>query len=53
MGFRIDEEFVLRENQKALSWLDEDYAHLGGQLRRRGVEIERLVEHPLAAEPVA
>ena len=47
MSFEIDDEFVLRENRKALAWLDEDYAHLGRQLARRGVEIEPLVERAI------
>ena len=48
MGFRIDEEFVLRENQKALPWLEEDYAHLGKRLRRGGVDVERLTARAMA-----
>ncbi len=35
-------EFVAEHNRKALEWLHQDYEHLGKQLRRRGVDIERL-----------
>jgi L-rhamnose isomerase/sugar isomerase len=44
MSFRIDEGFVAEQNRQAREWLEEDYAHLGRQLKRRGVEIERLAE---------
>ncbi len=40
--FEIDEGFIAEQNKKARAWLDEDYEHLGRQLRRRGVEIEDL-----------
>ncbi len=43
MGFRITDDFVAAQNEKARAWLEEDYAHLARQLARRGVEIERLV----------
>jgi L-rhamnose isomerase/sugar isomerase len=42
--FEISEDFIAEQNQKARAWLDEDYEHLGRQLRRRGVEIENLTE---------
>jgi L-rhamnose isomerase/sugar isomerase len=48
MSFKIDEGFVAEQNRAAQAWLEEDYAHLGRQLRRRGVEIERLVERAIA-----
>ncbi len=48
MSFAIEQEFVARQNEQALPALEEDYAHLGAQLRRRGVEIERLVERAMA-----
>jgi L-rhamnose isomerase/sugar isomerase len=48
MSFRIDEAFVAEQNRQAHEWLEEDYAHLGRQLRRRGVEIERLTERATA-----
>ena len=48
MSFRIDESFVLEQNRREAAWLEEDYAHLARQLKRRGVEIERLTERALA-----
>jgi L-rhamnose isomerase / sugar isomerase len=41
-------EFVDEHNRKALDWLHQDYDHLGKQLRRRGVDIERLTERAVA-----
>jgi L-rhamnose isomerase/sugar isomerase len=41
-NFAIDDGFIAEQNQKAQAWLDEDYGHLGKQLRRRGIEIEDL-----------
>jgi L-rhamnose isomerase / sugar isomerase len=41
-AFQINDGFIAEQNQKAKAWLDEDYEHLGKQLRRRGVEIEDL-----------
>ncbi|MDX2030610.1 MAG: L-rhamnose catabolism isomerase [Blastocatellia bacterium] len=40
--FEISDEFIVEQNGKAQSWLDEDYAHLGRQLERRGLDIEAL-----------
>lgn len=40
--FEIDAGFIAEQNKKSQAWLDEDYEHLGRQLRRRGVEIEDL-----------
>jgi L-rhamnose isomerase/sugar isomerase len=40
--FAISDSFIAEQNLKAKDWLDEDYEHLGRQLRRRGVEIEDL-----------
>jgi L-rhamnose isomerase/sugar isomerase len=40
--FAISDSFIAEQNRKAKDWLDEDYEHLGRQLRRRGVEIEKL-----------
>ncbi|HWQ36488.1 MAG TPA: L-rhamnose catabolism isomerase [Blastocatellia bacterium] len=40
--FRISDSFIAGQNARAQAWLDEDYEHLGRQLRRRGVEIEDL-----------
>ena len=41
-------EFVDEHNRKALDWLHEDYEHLGMQLRRGGVDVERLTERAMA-----
>jgi L-rhamnose isomerase/sugar isomerase len=41
-------EFVDEHNRKALEWLHQDYDHLGKQLRRRGVDIERLTGRAMA-----
>jgi L-rhamnose isomerase/sugar isomerase len=46
--FTIPAELIAGQNAKALGWLDEDYEHLGRQLRRRGVEVERLTERAMA-----
>src|SRR5215475_7795992 len=40
--FAINDSFIAEQNRKAKDWLDDDYEHLGRQLRRRGVEIENL-----------
>ena len=42
MTFRITEDFVAAHNAKAEADLAQDYAHLGRQLARRGVDIERV-----------
>jgi L-rhamnose isomerase / sugar isomerase len=44
MSFTISEAHVAEENRARLPWLEEDYAYLGRQLGRRGVEIETLVD---------
>jgi L-rhamnose isomerase/sugar isomerase len=41
-GFRISDSFVEKENAKVLKMLEEDYKHLGGQLSRRGIDIEEI-----------
>jgi L-rhamnose isomerase/sugar isomerase len=41
-------EFVDEHNRKALEWLHQDYEHLGRQLRRRGVDVERLTARAMA-----
>lgn len=41
-AFAIDDTFIAEQNRKVQGWLEEDYEHLGKQLRRRGVEIEEL-----------
>ncbi|HEX8117830.1 MAG TPA: TIM barrel protein, partial [Pyrinomonadaceae bacterium] len=40
--FEIDDNFIAEQNKKAKSWVEEDYEHLGLQLRRRGRDIEDL-----------
>lgn len=46
--FQIDDELVARENDKGRAWLEEDYAHLGVMLRRRGLDIEALTRRAMA-----
>src|SRR5262249_60554036 len=48
--FEISDGFIAEQNKKARAWLDEDYEHLGKQLRRRGVEIEDLTERAQSFE---
>jgi L-rhamnose isomerase/sugar isomerase len=48
MAFRLGDDLIAGHNEKAGRWLDEDYSHLGRQLARRGVEIERLTERAMA-----
>jgi L-rhamnose isomerase / sugar isomerase len=42
MQVPIGEERIAQGNASQTAWLDEDYEHLGRQLARRGVDIERL-----------
>jgi L-rhamnose isomerase / sugar isomerase len=48
MAHALDGEHISAENRKQRDWLDEDYAHLGRQLARRGLDIESLVERAAA-----
>jgi L-rhamnose isomerase/sugar isomerase len=48
MAFKITGEHVAGENRKRLPWVEEDLAHLGSQLERRGVAVEPLVERAAA-----
>src|SRR6266536_5572545 len=48
MGFMVSDAHVAEGNRERLSWLEEDYAHLGRQLARRGADIERLTERAMA-----
>jgi len=48
MTFELDGERIAAENQKRLKWVEEDYDHLGRQLARRGVAIEKLTERARA-----
>jgi len=41
--FRIDDEFIARENERAQAWVDEDAEHLARVLRRSGRELGPLV----------
>ena len=48
MAFRLTDDLVAGHNTRSARWLEEDYAHLGRQLARRGVEIERLTERAVS-----
>jgi len=48
MAFQLDDGMIAAHNAPLVGWLDEDYEHLGRQLARRGVEIERLAERAQA-----
>lgn len=48
MTFEISESHIAAENQKRLPDLREDYEHLGRQLAKRGVDVERLTEKAMA-----
>jgi L-rhamnose isomerase/sugar isomerase len=48
MSFEIASDFVAEQNRRLLDWLEEDYGHLGLQLARRSLDIERLTERALA-----
>jgi L-rhamnose isomerase/sugar isomerase len=41
--FEIDDGFIAEQNQKSKAWVEEDYDHLAGTLRRRNIDIEALV----------
>ena len=41
-NFEIGDDFIAAQNRKAKGGAEEDYEHLGRQLRRRGLEIEDL-----------
>jgi L-rhamnose isomerase/sugar isomerase len=44
MAFELHDERIAAQNERRLRWLEEDYAHLGRQLARRGVDIEKVTE---------
>jgi L-rhamnose isomerase/sugar isomerase len=48
MSFTVSDDFVAEQNQQGMKALEEDYAHLGRQLGRRGIDIERLTERAIA-----
>jgi len=41
--FEIDDGFIAERNRESKAWVEEDFAHLAKQLRRRKVDIEELV----------
>lgn len=41
-GFRIDPEFIAKQNQKLLKDIETDYAALANKLKRRGVDIDKV-----------
>src|SRR5438094_5860516 len=43
-NFEIPADFIADRNKAKTHWLAEDFEYLGKKLRRRSVEIERLVE---------
>jgi L-rhamnose isomerase/sugar isomerase len=47
MGFTVSDHFVAEQNRPGLTALEEDYAHLGRQLGRRGIDIEGLTERAM------
>lgn len=48
MTFTVSDELIAEQNGIALAALEEDYAHLGRQFGRRGIDIERLTERAMA-----
>jgi L-rhamnose isomerase/sugar isomerase len=48
MAFELNDDRMAAENGKRLKALQEDYEHLGRQLARRGVDIERLTAGAMA-----
>ncbi|HEV7502036.1 MAG TPA: L-rhamnose catabolism isomerase [Vicinamibacteria bacterium] len=48
MSFEISDAHVAAENERRIPVLEEDYAHLGRQLARGGVDIERLTARAAA-----
>src|SRR2546428_6904618 len=48
MAFELDTEHIAAENRKRFEQLHDDYEHLGRQLARRGVDIEKLTERAMA-----
>jgi len=47
MSFRLTDEFINEANRSTFALLQEDYAHLGRVLARRGIDIERLTERAM------
>jgi L-rhamnose isomerase/sugar isomerase len=48
VSFDLNPERIAAANRTRLESLEDDYAHLGRQLARRGIEIERLTERALS-----
>ena len=44
MYFSVSDERIAEDNQRRLAALEADYAHLGRQLARRGIDIEALTD---------
>jgi L-rhamnose isomerase/sugar isomerase len=47
MSFRFTDDLISDANRGGIASLQEDYAHLGRQLARRGADIERLTEQAM------
>src|SRR5437867_8150922 len=48
MGFELDTEHIASDNRRHFESLQDDYEHLGHQLARRGVDIEKLTSRAQA-----
>ena len=48
MTFSISQDFLAEENRREAKALAEDYAALGRQLERRGLDIEKMTERAMA-----
>jgi L-rhamnose isomerase/sugar isomerase len=48
MGFELDSARIAAENRVHVDILQQDYEHLGRQLARRGVDVEKLTERAMA-----
>jgi len=48
MAFELDSEHIAEENRQGIEALQEDYQHLGRQLARRGIDIEKLTARAMA-----
>src|SRR5919109_465364 len=47
MSHGLVDEHIAAENRRQIDWLEQDYEHLGRQLARRGVDVERLTERAM------
>jgi L-rhamnose isomerase/sugar isomerase len=41
--FEIEDAIIAEQNEKAQAWVEDDFDHLAGQLRRRDIDIENLL----------